>query len=260
MNIDIHRASAIFFLIVVCTAGNLAFANVAQDDAAIRYNQANALYQSGDFKGALRVYEELIARGISHPDLFYNTSNAAYRTGSLGKAILYLEKAYRLAPSEPDIRANRDFLNSMKQDREPPVDNVVAAFFENFYNEMPVSTTALWSSVMFAVSMVFACTALFTGGWTRKTLIGIALLCGCVVIVSTGVFIQKAHRTATMTEAVIMTDEANAYSGPGAENTHIFTIHEGTTVIIERSQNSWNLIHLRSGAGGWIHADSMEKI
>ena len=72
--------------------------------------------------------------------------------------------------------------------------------------------------------------------------------------------IHKIHVNNTLTEAIIMADEAHAYSGPGTDNTHIFTIHEGTKTVIERSQNSWNLIRLQSGAGGWIRADLMEKI
>lgn len=55
-------------------------------------------------------------------------------------------------------------------------------------------------------------------------------------------------------------DEAKAYSGPGKENTNIFTINESTKVAIERGQNSWNLIRFKSGAGGWIHSDWMEEI
>ena len=56
-----------------------------------------------------------------------------------------------------------------------------------------------------------------------------------------------------------MTDEANAYSGPGSENTRIFTIHEGTKVVIERNQDYWNLIRLKSGAGGWIQSENMKE-
>ena len=57
-----------------------------------------------------------------------------------------------------------------------------------------------------------------------------------------------------------MADEASAYSGPDIDNIHIFTIHEGTKVVIERSQDDWNLVRLMSGAGGWIRDGLMEPI
>ena len=96
--------------------------------------------------------------------------------------------------------------------------------------------------------------------WKRVTIIGISSLCGLIFIFSTGIFIQKVHHNLTVVEGIVMSEEALAYSGPGSENTHIFTIHEGTKVIIERSQDSWNLIRLKSGAGGWIKDELMEQI
>jgi len=224
------------------------------------YNQAGKLYQNGQFKEALDMYESILEKGIYHPDLYYNASNAAYRNGSLGRAILYLEKSLKLAPSDPDARANLAFLTSIKKDREQTVDNVVIAFLSGYYDSININSAAVLSGIMFACAMIFASGALFLKSWKRTVIVGIALLCGLFFIVSTGAFIHKLQKMETVTEAIIMSDEANAYSGPGTENTHIFTIHEGTKVVIERHQDSWNLIRLQSGAGGWIQSDKMEKI
>ena len=236
------------------------YASDIENGYADLYNQAGELYQNGQFKEALDMYESIIEKGIKNPDLYYNTSNAAYRSGSLGRAILYLEKSLKLAPSDPDAIANLAFLNSIKKDREPPIDNVVAAFLSGYYDSININSAAIWSGVMFAFTMIFASGALFSKDWKRAASIGIVLLCGLFFIFSTGILIHKLHIISTVTEAIIMSDEANAYSGPGTENTHIFTIHEGTKVFIERNQDSWNLIRLESGAGGWIQSDNMEEI
>ena len=97
---------------------------------------------------------------------------------------------------------------------------------------------------------------------TSQVTVGDSLSIFCVLafIISTGLFTHKIHKNNTVIEAIIMIDEAEAYSGPGKENTHIFTINEGTKVVIDRGQNSWNLIRLKSGAGGWVQSDCMEKI
>jgi uncharacterized protein YgiM (DUF1202 family) len=118
----------------------------------------------------------------------------------------------------------------------------------------------LWSGISFALAMLFLTASLFTGGWKRFVSVSVAGMLIFVFIAATGVLIHKAHRNATVIEAVIMDEEASAYSGPGTDNTHIFTIHEGTKVTLERSQDGWNLIRLSSGAGGWIAADSMEYL
>jgi len=247
----------LFFCLI--TPGFASFAGDEADDTS-RYNTAGALYRESDFRGALNIYEELIGEGITNPDLYYNASNAAYRTGSLGKAILYLERALKLAPSEKDALANLAFLNSMKEDQEGDNSNVVLEFLSRRYNAINVNSAALWSGITFIVTMVLLTVSLFVRAWKRMVFIATAVLFSLVCLTASIIFIQKIHHNSITVEAVIMGEEAPAYSGPGTENTHIFTIHEGTKVVIERSQNSWNLIRLNSGAGGWIQGELMEKI
>jgi len=248
----------VFSIIVFNVHGTCA--GYSEIQAAELYNQAGTLYQNDKFSEALNIYEELIDNGITNPDLYYNASNAAYRSGSLGKAILYLERSIKLAPSDPDAISNLIYLNSLKKDSEPPNGNVVMAFLSRQYNSINVNSAALWSGMSFALAMLLATGALFLKNWKRTTSIGLSLFCALAFIVSTGLFVHKIHRNNTVIEAIVMMDEAEAYSGPGKENTHIFTINEGTKVVIERGQDSWNLIRLKSGAGGWIHSDCMEEI
>ncbi|MFC1691984.1 tetratricopeptide repeat protein [Candidatus Latescibacterota bacterium] len=231
-----------------------------RSEQVIRYNEAGNLYRNGQFTEALTLYEELIQSGIKNSELYYNTSNSAYRAGHTGKAILYLERALKLSPSDKDAHANLAYLNSIKMDQEPENSNVLLTFAARRYNAININAAAIWSGLTFAMAMICATAALFTKEWKRITTSSLAGVCLFVCIVSTGVLIQKLHYNATVVEAVIMSEEAEAYSGPGTENTHVFTIHTGTKVIIERGQYSWNLIRLKSGAGGWIQADLMEII
>lgn len=233
---------------------------LSDQEAAALYNKAGSLYDSEHYEESLAIYENLISQGIDNPDLLYNAANAAYRTGSTGKAVVYLERARRLAPSDRDILSNIEYLNSVKTDQEPESDNAVTAFITRHYNAININTAALWSGVSFALAMLFLTASLFTGSLKRLVSVTVAGMLIFVFIAATGVLFHKAHRNATVIEAVIMAEEASAYSGPGTDNTHIFTIHEGTKVTVERSQDGWNLIRLSSGAGGWIVADSMEYL
>ena len=231
---------------------------LSEHEAAALYNKAGTLYGDGHYEESLAIYENLISQGIDNPDLLYNAANASYRTGSTGKAVVYLERARRLAPSDRDILSNLAYLNRVKTDQEPESDNAVTAFITRRYHAININAAALWSGVTFALAMLFLTASVFAGGWKRLISISAACMLILVFFAATGVLIHKAHRSATTVEAVIMTEEASAYSGPGIDNTHIFTIHEGTKVTIERSQDGWNLIRLSSGAGGWITADAME--
>jgi uncharacterized protein YgiM (DUF1202 family) len=133
-------------------------------------------------------------------------------------------------------------------------------FISSRYNAINLNDTALISGVSFAFAMLLATVGLFLVSWRRRIIFGISVALGLVFLFSTGILLQKMQGDKTTVEAVVMTEEADAYSGPGEENTHIFTIHEGTKIIIERSQGDWNLIRLKSGAGGWIKSNFIEKI
>ncbi len=250
------------WVIVLCLISPCAAvaAPASEAEAAARYNEAGALYRDGQFHKALEAYEQLIESGIQNPDLYYNAANAAYRAEMIGKSALYFERALKLAPSDKEARANLAFINSQKQDREPSEENAVLAFLERWYGSINTDSSALLSGTAFALMMLFAAGLIFLRGWQRIVLWIVSGLCGLAFLASTGMFVHKTHRLATVQEAVIMAPEAHAYSGPGTENTLIFTLHEGTKVIFERGQDGWLLVRLKSGIGGWIMEGSVEKI
>lgn len=228
--------------------------------AASRYNEANRLYQDGSFADALGIYEELVESGIRNPDLYYNAANASYRAGHLGRAILYLERAKKLAPSDNDILANLTYLNSIKADQDQPVENAVVEFIGSLYNRLTVNTVMWWSAITFFLMMAGATGFIFTSGWHRKALLATGAVMAVIFLTMSGIAVEKIYRYSTVIEAVVITDTAEAYSGPGSDNTHIFTIHEGAKVVVERGQGDWLLIRLKSGAGGWINGESLVKI
>ncbi len=255
----IKLLKAFTFFAVLIGVTSTALTN-EQNEAASRYNKAGGLYRNGDFIQALEIYEDLIGRDYRDPDLFYNASNAAYRNKQIGKAILYLEKARRMAPSDEDIRANLTFLNSVKIDKETTDNNPVTAFIVSSYERFNRNAAALWSGLFFLIGMEFFTAFLFVRDMKRMVFLTVGIAAVFLSTVSTVVLIEKSYRAGTVAEAVIMDDEVLAYSGPGVDNTHIFTIHEGTKVTVERNQNKWSLIRLKSGSGGWVQTKSISAI
>ncbi len=228
-------------------------------EAAQQYNEAGRLYLRGEYEKALSTYEKLIASGIANPDLYFNASNAAYRCGDIGHAILYVERTLKLSPSDEDALVNCTYLNSIKQDQETTDQNLFFSLFIRKYESITINTAAKTSLASFALSLLLCSGVLFLVQWKRKSLFVLAGIAGFCFLLSTGIAIQKMNQ-AEIVNAIVIVDEIPSYSGPGTENTHLFTIHEGTKVTIDRREGEWYLIRLKSGAGGWIRAEGLEEI
>lgn len=64
---------------------------------------ANAQYQSGDYAGALKSYESLLAQRPDVPQLGYNAGNALHRMGNYDRAVTETQRA--LPPTDPKLGA-----------------------------------------------------------------------------------------------------------------------------------------------------------
>ena len=162
-----------------------------------------------------------------------------------------------MRPGVPHAETRWSFLRTIPR---AFANNAVTAFLLRRYNAININAAALWSGISFALAMLLLTAALFVSGWKRTGAFATAGLLGVIVLFALGILVHKIRYDATITEAIVMTEKADAFSGPGEDNTHIFTIHEGTKIVVERSQDDWNLVRLSSGAGGWIRGDVMEEI
>jgi Tfp pilus assembly protein PilF len=67
------------------------------------FERANQLYLAGKYAAATNLYEQLVDKGITNPDLFYNLASAYSQTGSSEKAAEYYSRAAELAPRDAMI-------------------------------------------------------------------------------------------------------------------------------------------------------------
>ena len=105
-----HILTAIFLMI---WQGSLVFAQSPES----LFSQANALYQTQQFEGAIELYQQILSQGFESKAVYYNLGNCYYRLEDIGKSILYFEKALKLDPNDGDIRYNLDLANLRVIDR-----------------------------------------------------------------------------------------------------------------------------------------------
>ncbi len=229
----------------------------AQSAAAGLYAEGNALYRAGDFAAARQRYEAAVTTGVQDPRLLYNLANATYKTGDLGMAIVWYERALRLAPRDQDVLANLRFLRRLKKDRDPEPMTGIGGLLARVF---------LWPTVNeLAVGWIMCLLVLFaTASWRRwqgRSSLHASVICVTLIGLATGLFaFSRFERDAHRIEAVVTKSEGIARSGPDQDQTEVFVVHEGTKIVVERSEGDWSLVRLETGLGGWLHESVVTRI
>ncbi len=98
-----------------------AAAEIAKDDAPIKYNRANTLFKQGDLEGALKDYREGAAFGDEalKAKSFYNMGNALFAGQKFNEAAAAFKEALKHDPSDNDAKINLEMaLKKMEEQKE----------------------------------------------------------------------------------------------------------------------------------------------
>ena len=221
---------------------------------------ANALYAEGNYAEATLMYEQVVAQQPS-AEAYYNLGNAYFKQGELAQSILAYERALRLKPSYKDAQYNLQFAQSRIVDN---IEDTQSFFLSNW---MRVVRNALsmqawmWVSIcLFLIMLIgFFLFAFSPMVWLRKT----AFYCSVVALVISIVACVNAsslyQRDTERAEAIITQGIVNAKSSPDRSGTDLFTIHEGTKVIITETIGDWCCIHVGNNVG-WMQLSHLERI
>lgn len=228
------------------------------------FDEGNRLYQEGDFSAAAASYRAVLEGGFESVEVYYNLGNAHFRLGDVGHAVLNYERAARLDPANEDIQANLALVTRMLQDRIEPLPRFwVLSAFEWWMTLVPRG----WLEAMVAVCYILlgsASVLLVLGrfGGRRAAALRRIVYAGAVgTVVLGGTLLIREAGWALPEEAVVMAAEARVLSAPSEEGgLTVFTLHEGTTVRIDRRTGDWAEIVLADGKVGWLPLEALEVV
>ncbi|MFH1007230.1 MAG: tetratricopeptide repeat protein [Candidatus Latescibacterota bacterium] len=233
----------------------------AEGSAEALFVRAGKAYEAEQYEEAVAAYEEIAGMGVADGRVYYNLGNAYFKAGQLGKAILSYERARRLLPRDEDLSANLRFVRQLKVDKDPPEDrNVLLRFALACYEGVGLDALTMGASVLYFMIMLFVSGWIWYGRRFRLAFLTALLFLGAALIPIGGALAGKIHAHAYVKEAIVISDEVTARSGPGPEHTKIFVLHEGTKVRLERRDGDWALVRLESGIRGWLEQKGMEEI
>jgi len=266
-------------LIGVRLAGS---SSIAATGLAEVFARGNALYEQGDYEGAIEQYTSLVGKGVADADLFYNLANSCYKINDLGRAVLYYERARRLAPRDGDVRENLVLVRAQLRDKQFVRDEnrllAAAAWLHNHLNAREMTLAASFCYlVLCLLGIVFvlresprisAAYRWFSyvslgrlAGFSKTQDLLAAMTIAALLFGSTGVSAyKKTVGERQKRQAVVLSDEVAVLSGPTDDATLQFKIHQGTLVRLRDHRGSWMRIVLPGGLSGWVSAASVERI
>lgn len=226
----------------------------------ILFSQANAQYAEGNYAEAAAQYEQVIAEQPS-AEAYYNLGNAYFKQGELAQAILAYERALRIEPSYKDAKHNLLFAQSRIVDN---IEDTQSFFLSNWLkairNALNQQTWTILSIALFICMLIgFFLFAFSQTVWVRKTAFYtslVALLISLVACINAG---SLHHRDTARAEAIITQGIVNAKSSPDRSGTDLFTVHEGTKVVITETIGDWCCIHVGNYIG-WMPLAHLERI
>ncbi len=237
---------------------------VARDvDQEPLFAEGNRLYQEGDFGGAAASYGAVIEGGFESAEVYYNLGNAHFRLGETARAVLNYRRAARLDPGNDDIRANLALVNQRLQDRIEPLPRFwLLSVFDWWMGLIPggVLRVLVAGCYLLLGGTVVLIVLRRPAGWRgplRRFAYGAAVV---TVLLGTTLMIRETG-LGRAEEAVVMAGEARVLSAPSEDGgLTVFTLHEGTTVRIDRRAGEWVEIVLADGKVGWLPLEVLEVI
>ena len=227
------------------------------------FAEGNRLYQEGDFAAAMASYDAVIEGGFESAEVYYNLGNAHFRLGETAHAVLNYRRAARLDPGNDDIRANLALVSQRLQDRIEPLPRFWLLSAYDWW--MALIPGGMLQALVAACYLLLGATVVLIvvrrpAGW-RAPLRRVAYGAAVATVLLGATLIIRETGVGRPEEAVVMAGEARVLSAPSEEGgLTVFTLHEGTTVRIDRRAGEWAEIVLADGKVGWLPLEVLEVV
>jgi tetratricopeptide (TPR) repeat protein len=255
----VRRSARVVLLLTLLLPG-AGFAAAADGPQAL-FDKATADYREGHYDEASKGYEAIVAQGIEDPRVHYNLANAYFKLGRLGPAILEYERSLRLDPTDGEARDNLVLARGLLRDKmtEPEMQYPVRVLKETL-ETVPAGMVAAAFLLFWIAAWGLAGFVPVTASWVRRRLLGYASLALGLVAITFGSALLYQMRQESAGIGIVMADRVDVRSGPGEENTVLFTVHEGTRMELRHTLEAWTQVSLPNGLSGWVPKSAVEKV
>lgn len=200
------------------------------------FQNANDLYQKGNYIEANNLYESIVASNIKSSIVFYNLASSYAMLEKKGNAILWYERALRLSPFDKDINTALENINGVKS---PIPYMVILTYIFTF---------------LFLASFTSFIIFLF---YKKRKKILLSLFVFTIVVFLSLFFIQRSFNGVYM---IVLENDVNLYKGGSTKSEVITFLREGNKLKVLEEYNDWYYVKTSINKKGWVKKDFLVKI
>jgi tetratricopeptide (TPR) repeat protein len=245
----------LFLLLIVANV-------ITAQNASDSFTSANNLYKTEKFEEAIQLYQKIETEGFISSELYYNLGNSYYKLNKVGPSIYYYEKSLKLDPLNEDVKNNLVFARRLALDNIEELPNTIfQKFNKNYLQKLSYNQWAIiviifsvLGSLLFLI-FYFATTPSKKRFYFAASSSSLILLAFSLLITYNQYLASKNNK-----EAIIFVAKTEVRNAPTLNSEEVFTLHEGTKVLVLDSVDDWKKIKLSDGKLGWIIADEIKLL
>lgn len=223
---------------------------------------ANDFYKKEQYQKALQLYKKIDSLNVHSSELYHNLGNTYYKLNKVGPSIYYYEKALLLNPQNEDVQNNLVFARRLSLDNiEELPKTVFQKFNTNYLQKLSYNQWALIVVVFSFLVSVFFLIYYFSGTSSIKRLFFImSLIATILLVVSTVITFNQYSFIKNNKIAIVFAEETEIRNAPTFNSEKVFTLHEGTKVVVLDMIDEWKKIKIADGKIGWIIAEEIKEL
>ncbi len=239
--------------IAIALAWTLVGTHAADQRSA--FDDANVLYEQGDYPAAAEAYRQLIENGSDSAAIRFNLANTLYQSSQIGQALHQYFEALARSPRDPDILANIQFARKKLGTNAA----VQRSFWQQFLLQLTLKEWTLIAVATFWVWLLIAASGILLrskGG----LLPALTRLCGIVCLVSVALLANAANDRLGTTYGVVTAPEAVVRFGPFEESKSSHNLADGMEIELIDEKDGWFQIRDAQEQIGWLRTNQVLQL
>jgi tetratricopeptide (TPR) repeat protein len=245
----------LFLLLIIANS-------VVAQNAENLFSRANDLYKNEKLKEAIELYKKIEDQGMVSSELYYNLGNSYYKLNKVGPSIYYYEKALKINPLNEDVQNNLVFAKRLALDNiEELPKTVFQKLNENWLQKLSYNQWAIVVIVFsFLGSLLFLLFYFSHSPSQKRFYFATSLISFILLVFSFFITYNQYSFNKKNKEAIVFAETTEVRNAPTFNSDEVFTLHEGTKVIVLDAIDSWKKIKLADGKIGWIIAVEIKEL